>query len=107
MPPFTTIADRAFVISIYRGFIENLIDRSAITTDQFVLDSIRVLETFTWRMRKETEGYDYIFVDELQLFDPQERSALELLGRSRRGVPFRYCRRSLTSCIFCTERQEN
>lgn len=88
MPPFITIADRSFVISIYRGFMENLIDRSAITTDQFVLDSIRVLETFTWRMRKETEGYDYIFVDELQLFDPQERSALELLGRSRRGVPF-------------------
>lgn len=88
MPPFHEIADRGFVISIYREFIQNLIDRSSITTDQFVLDSIRILETFTWRMRKETEGYDYIFVDELQLFDPQERSALELLGRSKRGVPF-------------------
>jgi len=39
-------------------------------------------------MRKETEGYDYILVDELQLFDPQERSALELLGRAKKGVPF-------------------
>jgi hypothetical protein len=39
-------------------------------------------------MRKETDGYDFIFVDELQLFDSQERSALELLGRSRKGVPF-------------------
>lgn len=88
MPPFLTVADRGFVVSIYREFIQALVDRSSITTDQFVLDSIRVLETFTWRMRKETDGYDYIFVDELQLFDPQERSALELLGRSRKGVPF-------------------
>lgn len=88
MPPFANAPDRGFVISIYRGFIQELIDRSSITTDQFVLDSIRVLETFTWRMRKETDGYDYIFVDELQLFDPQERSALELLGRSKKGVPF-------------------
>lgn len=88
MPPFVTVADLGFVISIYRGFIQELIDRSSITTDQFVLDSIRVLETFTWRMRKETDGYDYILVDELQLFDPQERSSLELLGRSKRGVPF-------------------
>lgn len=88
MPPFSTVADRGFVVAVYREFIQNLIDRSSITTDQFVLDSIRVLETFTWRMRKETEGYDYIMVDELQLFDPQERSALELLGRSKKGVPF-------------------
>lgn len=88
MPPFITVPDRGFVISIYREFIQELIDRSSITTDQFVLDSIRVLETFTWRMRKETDGYDYILVDELQLFDPQERAALELLGRSKKGVPF-------------------
>lgn len=88
MPPFTSVADRVFVIAVYRDFIQELIDRSSITTDQFVLDSIRVLETFTWRMRKETDGYDYILIDELQLFDPQERSALELLGRSRKGVPF-------------------
>jgi len=88
MPPFETIPDRGFVIEVYRSFMQELIDRSAITTDQFVLDSIRVLETFTWRMRKETEGYDYILVDELQVFDPQERTVLQLLGRSRRGVPF-------------------
>ena len=88
MPPFETIADRGFVIAVYRSFMQELVDRSAITTDQFILDSIRVLETFTWRMRKETEGYDYILVDELQVFDPQERTALQLLGRSRRGVPF-------------------
>jgi superfamily I DNA/RNA helicase len=88
MPPFFTKEDRGFVISVYKDFVRELIDRSAITANQFVLDSIRVLETYTWRMKRETDGYDYIFVDELQLFDPQERAALELLGRSRTGVPF-------------------
>ncbi len=88
MPPFVSVADRGYVIAVYKSFIQNLIDRASITTDQFILDSIRRLETFTWRMRKETEGYDYIFIDELQLFDPQERTSLELLGRSKRGVPF-------------------
>jgi len=88
MPPFETQEDRAFVVRIYEVFIKELVDREAVTTDQFILDSIRMLETFNWRMRKETEGYDFIFVDELQLFDPQERAALELLGRLRMGVPF-------------------
>jgi hypothetical protein len=82
------LQDRGFVVDVYRLFLSELVDRAAITTDQYVLDSIRVLETFSWRMRRETEGYDFIFVDELQLFDPQERACLELLGRSRNGVPF-------------------
>ncbi|MDP3897798.1 MAG: hypothetical protein Q8Q62_14090, partial [Mesorhizobium sp.] len=88
MPPFLLLADRGFVIAVYKLFIGDLVDRGAITTDQMILDSIRVLETFTWRMKRETEGYDYILVDELQLFDPQERAALELLGRTKGGVPF-------------------
>lgn len=88
MPPFSSIADRRLVIQLYRRFIAKLSDRGAITTDQFVSDAIRVLETFSWRTRRETDGYDFIFVDELQLFDSQERLALELLGRSRTGVPF-------------------
>lgn len=88
MPPFTTVGDRRVVLQIYRRFLYKLSDRASITTDQFVSDSVRVLETFTWRMRRETEGYDFIFVDELQLFDSQERLAIELLGRSRIGVPF-------------------
>ena len=88
MPPFESVADRGYVVAVYKSFMQELIDRAAITTDQFILDAIRVLETFTWRMRKETEGYDYILIDELQLFDPQERTALQLLGRARKGVPF-------------------
>ena len=88
MPPFATVGDRRAVVQVYRRFLAKLSDRASITTDQFVSDSVRVLETFTWRMRRETEGYDFIFVDELQLFDSQERLALELLGRSHVGVPF-------------------
>lgn len=88
MPPFQSFHDRAFAFEVYQRFMQALIDRSAITTDQFVLDAIRVLETFTWRIKKETEGYDFVVIDELQLFDPQERSSLELLGRSRKSVPF-------------------
>lgn len=88
MPPFPSSGDRLVLIQIYRRFLTKLSDRASITTDQFISDAIRVLETFTWRMRRETEGYDFVFVDELQLFDSQERLALELLGRSRVGVPF-------------------
>lgn len=88
MPPFSTIADRRFVLKIYTKFLSTLSDRGAVTTDQLIQDSIRMLETFTWRMRREAEGYDFIFVDELQLFGPQERLAIELLARNHSGGTF-------------------
>lgn len=88
MPPFTTRADREFCLRVFERFLEQLIDLGVITTDQLVLDSIRVFETFTWNVKRETDGYDFILIDELQLFDAQERLAVSLLSRAKPGMVF-------------------
>ena len=88
LPPFTTKSDRSFCIKIFERLLRKLIDLGAITTDQLVLDCIRVFETFSWNVRRETDGYDFILIDELQLFDSQERMAISLLSRSRPGMLF-------------------
>ncbi|WP_424681281.1 UvrD-helicase domain-containing protein [Frateuria sp. YIM B11624] len=88
MPPFVTRADREFCLRVFERFLEQLIDLGVITTDQLVLDSIRIFETFTWNVRRETDGYDFILVDELQLFDSQERLAVSLLSRAKPGMVF-------------------
>lgn len=88
LPPFKTRADREFCLKVFGRILETLVDMGAVTTDQFVMDSIRVLETFTWNVKRQTDGYDYILIDELQLFDTQERWAISLLSRSRDGMVF-------------------
>ncbi len=88
LPPFKTKADREFVLAVYAKILEQLVDLGAVTTDQLVADAIRVFETFSWNVRRETEGYDYILIDELQLFDSQERLAISLLSRSKPGMEF-------------------
>ena len=80
LPPFPSRGDRMFVLHMYRGFLAHLAERNCITIEQFVSDALRMLETFSWRLRRETEGYDRIFVDELQYFDAQERLVLSLLA---------------------------
>jgi len=75
-------------LSVFDLLMDQLVDIGAITTDQLVLDSVRVLETFTWNVRRETDGYDYILIDELQLFDAQERLAISLLSRAKPGMVF-------------------
>lgn len=88
MPPFKTRGDRMFALLAYRGYLSNLREWGAITTDQLVNDAIRVLETFSWSVRRDVEGYDLIFVDELQLFDAQERLAVTLLTRNPTTAAF-------------------
>ena len=88
MPPFSTRADRELCLRVFERLMEQLVDLGAITTDQLVLDCIRVFETFSWNVKRETDGYDYILIDELQLFDAQERLAVSLLSRAKPGMVF-------------------
>lgn len=82
LPPFPTRGDRGLVLLIYKDFLTRLREREFITTDQLVSDATRVLETFAWGVKRESEGFDLILIDELQLFDAQERFALALLASS-------------------------
>ncbi len=86
LPPFLTRGDRSLVLLIYKAFLESLADREYITTDQLVSDAIKLLETFSWRIKRETTGYDRIFIDELQYFDAQERFATVLLASNPDSV---------------------
>ncbi|AXQ27182.1 hypothetical protein D0B54_00075 [Solimonas sp. K1W22B-7] len=88
MPPFRRRGDRLLALATYGRFIHRLRDGGYVTTDQLVSDVVRILETFSWAVRREAEGYDVIVVDELQLFDAQERFALTLLTRSPQQAAF-------------------
>ncbi|GKS62681.1 hypothetical protein YTPLAS21_21390 [Candidatus Nitrosocosmicus sp.] len=85
LPPFESKQDRIFCMRVFDALLNRLVDRGLVTTDQLILDAIRIFETFAWNVRRQTEGYDYILVDELQLFGPQERLAISLLSRTRIG----------------------
>jgi hypothetical protein len=88
LPPFPLRGDRAMVLLAYRDFLSRLREREFITTDQLVSDATKVLETFAWGVKRESEGFDLILIDELQLFDAQERFALALLASSPDDTAF-------------------
>lgn len=88
LPPFYSRGDRGLVLLVYKNFLLRLREREYITTDQLVSDATKVLETFAWGVKRESEGYDLILIDELQLFDAQERFALALLASSLDSTGF-------------------
>jgi hypothetical protein len=87
MVPLDLRTDREFVFAVYRRYVERLVEEGQITTDQAIDDFRSYLESYAWNIRRTTEGYDAIFVDEFHLFNDTERYTLHLLTRNPDGFP--------------------
>jgi hypothetical protein len=81
MMPLQSNSDKSAVLYVYDKYIRGLLADGYSTTDQVINDLLSYLETFAWNVRRKAEGYDLIFVDELHLFDSQERLALQYLTK--------------------------
>lgn len=80
-------AEKAVVFSIYEKYMNYLRVKKNYTSDQVTNDYINYLSTYNWYYERTTEGFDYIFVDEMQLFNDQERMALVYLSRNSDDYP--------------------
>jgi hypothetical protein len=87
MMPLHTRGDKRAILYVYEKYLRRLLADGLFTTDQVINDFLNYLETFAWNVRRREGGYDLIFVDELHLFDAQERLALQYLTRDPSTYP--------------------
>lgn len=73
MMPLAKLAEKEAVFSLWCGFMRRLREKRWIASDQIVSDFLNDLSTFYWEAARAKEGYDVIFVDEMHLFNAQER----------------------------------
>jgi hypothetical protein len=97
-------ADKEFVISIYQEYIKYLMEHKNITSDQIINDYLNYLSTYNWHYDRIDKGYDYIFIDEMQLFNEQERMVLHYLTKNPDAYPVLYMamdpRQTITETYF-------
>jgi hypothetical protein len=65
--------EREVVLRLYDQFRAWLRDVKAIGSDQMIADFLNYLDSYRWEATRKKEGFDVIFVDELHLFNRQER----------------------------------
>lgn len=65
--------ERQVVLNIYDKFRSWLRNEKAIGGDQMIADFLNHLDSFRWEATRDQEGFDAVFVDELHLFNRQER----------------------------------
>jgi len=73
MMPLGGPTERDAVFSLWCSFMQHLKEKKWISSDQIVSDYLNDLSTYYWEAARVNEGYDVIFVDEMHLFNSQER----------------------------------
>lgn len=87
MMSLSSEVEKNVIFSIYTKYMDYLLKNNSISSDQIINDYINFLTTYNWYYEREKSGYDYIFVDEMQLFNDQEKLALTYLSRNTDEYP--------------------
>jgi hypothetical protein len=81
MMPLHSRDEREVVRRLYDGFRKSLRDDKAIGTDQMIAEFLNYLDSYRWEATRTKEGFDAVLVDELHLFNRQERMLFRHLLR--------------------------
>jgi len=79
--------DRRVILMIYDRFRTFLKGMCVIGNDQMIADYLGFLDSNRWDSIRRREGFDVVFVDELHLFNRQERMTLHHLMRDDSKAP--------------------
>ena len=71
--------DRRFVLEVHRRYRKLLGEMKTLSVDQMIADFDSFLNSNRWDRVREQDGFDALFVDELQLFTAIERQTLHKL----------------------------
>lgn len=78
--------DRQIVLELYRRFRRMLNELGVVSLDQFISDFLAYLNSFRWDAVRARRGFDFVFADELHLFNRQERQVFAYLMRDALGA---------------------
>ena len=81
--------ERDFVFGVFERYHRNVFeDLEVLDSDDLAISLLGRLRTPIWELRRRQLGYDYLFIDETQLFNENERRIIPLLTNGiRKHVP--------------------
>lgn len=81
------VSEKRVVMELYRRFRAELGDLGIVSLDQFTADFLAYLNSFRWQALRRERGFDFVFADELHLFNSQERRVLGFLLKDAESPP--------------------
>lgn len=76
------VKERNFVFEIYTKYKNYLsVEEGFLDSDDVAISFLQTRRTPVWELRRKKEGFDYVFVDETQLFNENERQLFSYLTK--------------------------
>ena len=79
--PCSTNGDKELIFGLFLNYQKELQTYGAFDVDDVTMEAISRLNAPIWRRMRLTEGYDYIIVDEMHLFNLNEQSVFHFLSK--------------------------
>lgn len=79
--PFEKEEDKEFVYRVYREYQQSLESQAVYDTDDIILETLARLNAPLWRRERNRAGIDYLFVDEMHLFNLNEQQVFHYLTK--------------------------
>lgn len=81
--------DKEFIFSIFKEYQEMLTTSAVFDVDDITVEALSQLNAPIWRRERINKGYDYIFVDEMHLFNTNEQYCFHYLTKSseQKNIP--------------------
>lgn len=79
--PCSTKKDKELIFSLFIAYQNALKAEGSFDVDDVVMEALARLNAPIWRRERAVSGYDYIFVDEMHLFNINEQSVFHFLTR--------------------------
>ena len=80
--PCIVKADKELVFSIFLDYQKGLQNYNTFDVDDVTMEALSRLNAPIWRRERVVEGFDYIFADEMHLFNINEQSVFHFLTKS-------------------------
>lgn len=81
-------AERRLVLAVFKDYHGEVFEKGGLLdADDLALSLLSRLRTPVWTLQRRTEGFDYVFVDEAQLYNENERRLFPVLTKPREHIP--------------------
>ena len=79
--PCKTKSEKELIFSLFNDYQDLLQSQGTFDVDDVTIEAISHLNAPIWRRRRKSDGFDYIFADEMHLYNLNEQSVFHFLSK--------------------------